>query len=229
MPVQNTSEKFTVYFGESGLTLTTTLSKAGGSFSSVAPTITDASNGYYIITPLAAHRDTLGVNSWLFVSGDESRPYVERVESTDNAAILSAIGNAPSAEEISEPILAALTGSSVVQVASPNVRGNLVLTQGDTYDGIANPKAAWNVTTNYTDGWTVNLTIRDKDDVVVYTTTGSVDSTTVVTVPIDAPTGLVFSGCPGVWQGKFDVQLSKGLSVATIAIGTCFINEDQTR
>lgn len=109
MPVQNTAEKFSVYFGTSGLTLTTTLSKAGGSFSSVAPTITDASNGYYIITPLAAHRDMIGVNSWLFVSGDESRPYVERVESTDNAAILSALGNVPNQSQVQSAAAAALT------------------------------------------------------------------------------------------------------------------------
>lgn len=126
-------------------------------------------------------------------------------------------------------IVAALQGVNVVQVASPNVRGNLVLTQGDSYDGIANAKAQWNVTTDYTDGWTVALTIRDSDDAVVYTTAGTVVSATVITVEIDAPTGLTFAGCPGMWQGKFDVQLTKSGSVKTIAIGVCYINEDQTR
>lgn len=84
MPIQNTADKFSVYFDQPGLTLTTSLSKAGGSFATVAPTITDAGNGYYIITPLAAHRDTLGVNSWLFDSGDEQRPFVETVSALDN-------------------------------------------------------------------------------------------------------------------------------------------------
>ena len=124
-----------------------------------------------------------------------------------------------------------IQGSTVLTVASPNVRGNLVLTQGDTYDGLtgSNPKAQWTVTTDYTDGWAVTLTIRDKDDAVVYTRAGSVDSATVVSVPINVPTVSPFEGCPGVWQGKYDVQLTKSASIKTIAIGVVYINEDQTR
>lgn len=124
-----------------------------------------------------------------------------------------------------------IQGSTVLTVASPNVRGNLVLTQGDTYDGLtgSNPKAQWTVTTDYTSGWAVTLTIRDKDDAVVYTRAGSADSATVVSVPINVPTVSPFEGCPGVWQGKYDVQLTKSSSVKTIAIGVVYINEDQTR
>jgi hypothetical protein len=129
-----------------------------------------------------------------------------------------------------EEILAALQGVEAIQVASPNVLGNLVLTQGDDYDGTANPRASWTVTTDYTTGWTVRLTIRDSDDAVVYTNTGSVVSATVVAVTIAAPTGLTMSGCPGLWQGKFDVELTHSSGKKkTIAIGTCYINEDQTR
>lgn len=131
--------------------------------------------------------------------------------------------------ENQEAILAAIQGTEVIQVASPNVLGNLVLTQGDTYDGIGNPKAQWTVSTDYTVGWTVTFTIRDENDVVIYTVAGAVASATLVTVAIVAPTGLAFSGCPGVWQGKFDVQLTKAGSVQTIALGKVFINEDQTR
>jgi hypothetical protein len=126
-------------------------------------------------------------------------------------------------------LFAVLQGSSVIQVASPNVSGNLVLTQGDTYDGIGNAKAQWNVTTDYTDGWAVVLTIRDKDDAVIYTNTGTVVSATLISVAIVVPTVTPFEGCPGQWQGKFDVQLTKASSVVTIAIGTVYINEDQTR
>lgn len=119
--------------------------------------------------------------------------------------------------------------ASTVQVASPNVSGNLVLTQGDDYDGTANPKASWTVTTDYTDGWSVTLTIRDVYDAVIYTTAGTVVSATVVAVTIAAPTGLAMTGCPGQWQGKFDVQLTKAGKKKTIALGVCYINEDQTR
>jgi hypothetical protein len=129
-----------------------------------------------------------------------------------------------------EEILAALQGVEAIQVASPNVQGNLVLTQGDDYDGVANPKASWTVTTDYTTGWTVRLTIRDVDDTVIYTTTGNVVSSTVVAVAIAAPTGLTMTGCPGQWQGKFDVELTHSSGKKkTIALGTCYINEDQTR
>jgi hypothetical protein len=129
-----------------------------------------------------------------------------------------------------EEILAALQGVEAIQVASPNVQGNLVLTQGDDYDGVANPRAQWTVTTDYTTGWTVRLTIRDADDAVVYTNTGSVVSSTVVAVTIAAPTGLEMTGCPGQWQGKFDVELTHSSGKKkTIALGTCYINEDQTR
>jgi hypothetical protein len=131
--------------------------------------------------------------------------------------------------EKQEEILTAIQGSQVIQVPSPNVQGNLVLTQGDSYDGIANPKASWTVTTDYTDGWSVALTIRDVDDAVVYTTAGTVVSSTVVAVTIAAPTGLPMTGCPGQWQGKFDVELTKAGKKKTIALGVCYINEDQTR
>ena len=132
-------------------------------------------------------------------------------------------------ESITDPILAAIQGAEVIQVASPNVSGNLVLTQGDSYDGIANPKASWNVTTDYTDGWSVALTIRGEDDAIIYSTEGEVVSATVVAVTIASPTGLTMSGCPGQWQGKFDVELTKAGSKKTIALGVCYINEDQTR
>ena len=131
--------------------------------------------------------------------------------------------------ENQEAILAALQGTEVIQVASPNVQGNLVLTQGDDYDGTANPKAQWTVSVDYTDGWSVAFTIRDADDVVVYTTTGEVVSSTVVAVTIVTPTGLTMTGCPGQWQGKFDVELTKAGKKKTIALGTVYINEDQTR
>lgn len=82
--VQNSTKPFNIYFGVSGLSITATLSKNGGAFNSVSPTITDRSNGYYSITPIAAHRDTLGENAWLFAaSGQTSVPRVEQVGLTD--------------------------------------------------------------------------------------------------------------------------------------------------
>jgi hypothetical protein len=162
-----------------------------------------------------------------------------RTKEDDDAAdevILEAIGEiegggggGDATEEKQDQIIALIAGQQVIQVPSPNVDGNLVLTQGDTYDGIGNPKAQWNVTTDYTDGWGVSLTIRDEDDNVVYFAAGVVASETLITVVIDTPTGLPMQGCPGVWKGKFDVELVKNQSVKTIALGACYIQEDQTR
>jgi hypothetical protein len=138
-------------------------------------------------------------------------------------------GDATEAKQ--DQIISLIQGSEVLTVATPNVNGNLVLTQGDTYDGTTggNAKATWTVSTDYRSGWAVRLTIRDKDDAVVYTNTGTVDSATSVSVAIVVPTVSPFTGCPGVWQGKYDVQLTKSGSIKTIAIGVVYVNEDQTR
>ena len=149
----------------------------------------------------------------------------------------TALSQAPSStggdatEAKQDQIISLIQGSEVLTVATPNVNGNLVLTQGDTYDGAAggNAKATWTVSTDYRTGWAVRLTIRDKDDAVVYTNTGTVDSATSVSVAIVVPTVSPFTGCPGVWQGKYDVQLTKSGSIKTIAIGVVYVNEDQTR
>lgn len=79
MPGQHSTNSFGVFMGEGGLTLTVTLKKSGGSFFEVIPEIVDHGNGWYTITPLAAHRDTAGINNWLFVAGDIVMPYAEEV------------------------------------------------------------------------------------------------------------------------------------------------------
>lgn len=85
---QNSTRPFNIYFGTAGLTVIATLSKNGGAFNSVSPTITDRSNGYYSIAPIAAHRDTLGENAWLFsASGQPNLPRVEQVVVPDPDAI----------------------------------------------------------------------------------------------------------------------------------------------
>jgi len=135
----------------------------------------------------------------------------------------------PATETKQDEALAAIQGSRVIQVASPNVEGKLILTQGDTYDGVGNPKAQWVVTTDYTDGWAVTLTIRDQNDAVIYSTAGVVASASLITVDLVAPTGLTMGSSPPYWKGKFDVQLTKDTSIKTIALGSVYIYEDVTR
>ena len=46
--------------GETGLTLTLTLSKNGGAFASISPTVTERGNGWYSVALDTTHTNTLG-------------------------------------------------------------------------------------------------------------------------------------------------------------------------
>jgi hypothetical protein len=46
--------------GKAGATLAITLSKDGGAFASISPTVTERGNGWYNIALTTAHTDTLG-------------------------------------------------------------------------------------------------------------------------------------------------------------------------
>lgn len=66
--------------GKTGLTITATLAKNGGTASSVSPTITELGNGIYWVTPIAAHRNTIGCNVWQFAAaGSVIAPAFERI------------------------------------------------------------------------------------------------------------------------------------------------------
>jgi len=144
-----------------------------------------------------------------------------------SSLVISNVGDATEAKQ--DAILAALTTADIRLIGLPIQNGTLAIVQGDTYDDIAQTKARFVTERDFTDGWTVTLTIRDKDDVVVYSVAGVVESDTSIAIAIIAPTGLPMTGCPGVWQGKYDVQVSKGGSVVTIERGPAYVYEDQTR
>lgn len=66
--------------GLAGLSITVSLSKSGGSYNAVSPTITDLGGGVYWVAPIAAHRDTLGEIAWQFAAdGAVIAPRFERV------------------------------------------------------------------------------------------------------------------------------------------------------
>jgi hypothetical protein len=74
------SDSTTPTSGKTGLTLTVTLSKAGGTANSVSPSQSEIGNGLYWIDPIAAHRDTLGEIAWQFsASGAVIAPRLEKV------------------------------------------------------------------------------------------------------------------------------------------------------
>ena len=75
--LQSTARKFKIYMADSsapttaktGLSsFTVYLSKDGLAESTVAPSITERGHGWYEVTPLSAHRDTLGENAWTFAA-----------------------------------------------------------------------------------------------------------------------------------------------------------------
>jgi len=147
---------------------------------------------------------------------------------TRQTVILTAIdaieggGGGAGADEIVDELLD--RGITAIPVQSGvTSAGNLDLVQGDTYNGTAKPLLSFPTSTDYTSGWTATLTIRDVDDEVIATASGVVASATQVTVSLTTPTGLTFDGCPGIWQGKFDVQMSKDTQRATIAHGTAYV------
>lgn len=58
---------------KTGLTLTITASKNGGSFSSISPTVTELSNGSYKIALTTSHTDTAG-ELWLYITATGAEP-----------------------------------------------------------------------------------------------------------------------------------------------------------
>lgn len=91
------SDSTTPTTGKTGLTLTITLSKSGAAASTVAPSQSEIGNGLYWITPIAAHRDTLGEIAWQFsASGAIIAPRLEKVVAVnDQTAVWGANTVAP--------------------------------------------------------------------------------------------------------------------------------------
>lgn len=94
--LQDTARKFKIYMadsvtptsGKTGLTsFTVYLTKDSAAEATVAPTIVECGHGFYEVTPLTSHRDTLGESSWVFVaSGAIDYPMKETVEAVDAQA-----------------------------------------------------------------------------------------------------------------------------------------------
>ena len=68
MLIQSTARNLMVFLadstdhvsGKTGATLTVSISKDGGAFSSISPTITERGNGWYSIALTTGHTDTIG-------------------------------------------------------------------------------------------------------------------------------------------------------------------------
>jgi hypothetical protein len=205
----------------SGETITVERSLNNAAYEAATGTVaffrTEGTEHWYTLAYNAADR-AVGVVRYRLTDGTITRYVTLRVE----------LPTLTTAEEIVDEIVA--RGITAIPVQSGvTSSGNLELIQGDTYNGTAKPLLSFPTSANYTDGWTATLTLRDEEDAVIATASGVVVSSTQVTVSFTTPTGLTFTGCPGVWQGKFDVQMSKSTQRATIARGIAYVYEDQTR
>ena len=207
-----------------GATITGQVSKGGAAFGAVAGAIsflrTEAGTHIYQIAYNAADRQEGSVR-YLFTDGTYTRAV--------NLEVFGAVsGGGATAEEVADEI--ANRGITMIAVQSGVTNATtLELIQGDTYDGIGKPLLGFTVAVDYTSGWAATLTIRDKKDVVIVSYVGVVATATSITFNATAPTGLVMEGCPGSFVGKWDLQLSKAGSIATIARGVAYVYEDQTR
>lgn len=103
--------------GLAGLSLTVLLSKAGGPFLAVAPAIADLGGGIYWVTPLAAHRDTLGEIAWRFeADGAVIAPRFERVGVvSDQTPAWGANTIAPDNAAIGDARIAAAAAAGVLE------------------------------------------------------------------------------------------------------------------
>lgn len=98
--LQGTARRFKIYMADStapitaktGLTsFTVYLAKDNGAETTVSPSIVERGHGWYEVTPITAHRDTLGENAWTFTAaGAVDFPYKETVVLYD--AQLAAVG-----------------------------------------------------------------------------------------------------------------------------------------
>lgn len=82
------SDSATPTSGKTGLTIATTLSKAGALANSVSPTIAEIGNGLYFVAPISAHRDTLGEIAWQFAAtGAIIAPRLEKVVAVNDQTV----------------------------------------------------------------------------------------------------------------------------------------------
>lgn len=96
--------------GLPGLTISVSLSKSGGAFNAISPTITDLGGGTYWIAPIAAHRDTLGEIAWRFAAdGAVIAPRFERVVAVNDQAAHWGVPAAVLAAAADNPIHANVT------------------------------------------------------------------------------------------------------------------------
>ena len=128
--LKDSARKFKIYMtdsadplaGKTGLaSFTVKLAKDSAAEATVSPTITERGGGWYEVTPLAAHRDTLGESAWTFThAGANDFVRLEEVEAMDPLSPAY-----PNLEKSGEAILwgAAVTGTLSTTVMTSDLTG----------------------------------------------------------------------------------------------------------
>jgi hypothetical protein len=132
--------------GLDGLTLTVTLSKNGGAFAAITPTVTPRGSGWYSLALTTAHVDTLGdLAVHIESTGADQSDRLCVVETatlsdvdTETDAIVTAISTLPSI------VLPVMQGSAYTATATQ--QRTITVIQGDT------PTITFDLGSNYT-GW----------------------------------------------------------------------------
>jgi hypothetical protein len=88
---QNTARSISVYVGDTGLTLTVVISKAGGAFSAIAGAVSELMLGWYRIVLADSDVDTIGDLAFHCTDPTYSDPVAVWVDEvvTDSAALLA--------------------------------------------------------------------------------------------------------------------------------------------
>lgn len=104
--------------GLAGLTLTITASKDGAAFGSIAPTMTDRGNGWYVVALTSSHTDTLG-DLALHITGAAADP-VDMVLLVEGGATDVDVSSRMAAASYTAPLDAAATRAAI-GLASANL------------------------------------------------------------------------------------------------------------
>jgi hypothetical protein len=112
--------------GKTGLTLTITASKNGGSFSSISPTVTELTNGAYKIALTTSHTDTAG-DLVLYITGTGAEPYFDYSQVCAPVNITTVANSAQAAVNA-----AALYSSFPTGTAQSGASGTITLSSGSS-------------------------------------------------------------------------------------------------
>lgn len=249
---QNSTRRFKIFMadstnplvGKTGLvgSFTVYLAKDGGAEATVSPTIVERGRGWYEVTPIAAHRDTLGQNAWTFTAtGAVDYPVKEVVVTVDaqtarfgaaaagDAMTLTsgertAVANAVEAAILNEAdanqVLAAIQ-SQVAALFDSGADVSVVTLSNAIRDAILNRVLAGNHDT----AGTVGKLIQNADVATstrLPTSSYTAPDNAGISSAVSQTTGASIRTAVGLSSANLDTQLS-GISTVTTRLSTMIV------